>query len=574
LGYTVKELMQLNVGDWDAQWSAEELQVKIRELISHPAVFETKYKRKDGTFCDVQISATGVTLDGKTFLYASTRDVTESNRKNDSVKQTRLNYETFFNTIDNFLWVLDLQGNIIYCNINVFERLGYSPEELYGQSVLMVHPPERRAEAGAIVNDMLNGSAIFCPVPIMTKSGMLIPVETRVSHGSWDGMPVIFGVTKDISKVKLSEEKFSKVFYLNPSACGLSDLGNGTYLEVNDAFCVLLGFSKEEVIGKTAPELGILSDESKLAILLKQDSRGNVTNVQAELKAKNGDMKHVLVSSENIKLQDGTYRFTVVHDVTELMQAETEILKLNQTLEQRVNERTGQLEASNRELEFHLKEIEQFIYIVSHDLSEPLLTLTNVTRLIHEEYAGQLDEDGNKCIEFILNSATRMRQLLKGLLDYSLLGKESISTAVDCNKVVSEVLSELTESIQASNAGITVLKLPTVHGYLAELHHLFRNLTDNAIKFRKKDTCPEIRISAEGFETEWLFAIEDNGSGIYEHNRDKVFNLFKRLVNRNEFEGTGIGLAQCKKIVELHGGRIWVESNSTGGSTFRFTIPK
>jgi len=238
------------------------------------------------------------------------------------LEQTRRNYETFFNTIDDFLFVLSEAGDIIYTNNTVTDRLGYTTEELSGKSILMVHPPERRDEAGIIVGEMLRGETEFCPVPIITKSGIQIPVETRVSSGFWDGKPVLFGVTKDISKVKLSEEKFSKLFYINPSACGLSDLDNHIYIDVNEAFYTLFGFNKNEVVGKSPMELGILSDEIINAVLLKADSNGNVSNVETVLKAKNGDLKRVLMSSENIYVQDKKYRFTIVNDITERKHAE------------------------------------------------------------------------------------------------------------------------------------------------------------------------------------------------------------------------------------------------------------
>ena len=151
---------------------------------------------------------------------------------------------------------------------------------------------------------------------------MQIPVETKATHGFWDGNAVIFGVTKDISKIKLSEEKFSKLFYINPSACGLSDLENHTYIEVNEAFNTLLGFEKNEVIGKTAIELDIITPETTNEIVKNARTNGAVTNVKADLKAKNGEIKHVLLSAENIYIQDKKYRFTVVHDITERLQAE------------------------------------------------------------------------------------------------------------------------------------------------------------------------------------------------------------------------------------------------------------
>jgi len=258
------------------------------------------------------------------------RDVTREREAVNVLSQTHQNYETFFNTINDFLFVLDEQANIIHTNSTVINQLGYTREELAGNSVLMVHPADRREEAGRIVGEMLMGTAEFCPVPLITKSGKQIPVETRVRKGIWNGKPVIFGVTKDVSQIKLSEEKFSKVFYLNPLACGLSDVETGKYVEVNEVFNTLLGFNKNEVIGKTAIDLGILSAESVRKIILKHDKNGNVTNVEAYLNAKNGDIKHVLLSSENIFIQDKKYRYTVALDITERKQAEAELLNADE----------------------------------------------------------------------------------------------------------------------------------------------------------------------------------------------------------------------------------------------------
>jgi PAS domain S-box-containing protein len=287
---------------------------------------EYRYKCKNGSYKPIELTATNLTNDpiiGGVLL--NYHDISLRKHADDLLQQTRQNYETFFNTIDEFLFVLDEQGNIIHTNSTVIDRLGYTREELAGLSVLMVHPAERRDEAARIVGEMLNGVSTFCPVPIVTKSGMQIPVETRVSHGVWDGKPALFGVAKDISKVRLSEEKFSKLFHLNPSACDLSDLDNHKYIEVNEAFYALLGFDKNEVIGKTATDLGILTPETINTIMLKADSNGNVTNAEADLIAMNGDIKRVLLSAENIQVQDKKYRFTVVHDITARRKIENQL---------------------------------------------------------------------------------------------------------------------------------------------------------------------------------------------------------------------------------------------------------
>ncbi len=255
-------------------------------------------------------------------------EISKRKRAEKKVEQTRENYETFFNTIDDFLFVLDAQGNIIHTNKTAIDRLGYQKEELIGKSVLMLHPSDRRTEAGQIVGEMLQGLTEYCPVPISTKTGIQIPVETRISRGFWDGNPVLFGVTKDITKVKLSEEKFSKLFYINPSACGLTDLHTGEYLEVNEAFYKLLEFEKNEVIGKTAIELGILTEETVRSVVSKADESGLISNIEAKLKTKNGNVKNVMLSAENIYIQDKKLRYTVAHDITENKQVE-EVLRLS-----------------------------------------------------------------------------------------------------------------------------------------------------------------------------------------------------------------------------------------------------
>jgi PAS domain S-box-containing protein len=283
------------------------------------------HRKKDGTVFPVEIVGGPYTWQGRKVMFGLAHDITQRKQAEELVSQTRQNYEGFFNTIDDFLFVLDDQGNIIHVNQTVLERLEFTEAELSGKSVLMVHPEARREEAGRIVGDIMVGKAEFCPIPVMTKSGIQIPVETRISAGIWNGKPVFFGVTKDISHITLSEEKFAKVFHLNPSACGLSDLNTGQYVEVNEAFCSIFGFSKEEVVGKTAMELGMMFPETRSSILSKADADGKVSNTETILRDKHGKNINVLLSAENIYIQDKKYRFTVATDISERKQMEQEL---------------------------------------------------------------------------------------------------------------------------------------------------------------------------------------------------------------------------------------------------------
>ncbi len=192
-------------------------------------------------------------------------------------------YFHFFNTLKDFFWILDETGNIIFVNDYVTERLGYSREELYEMNVLAVHPIERRDEAAKIVGEMLQGTAEFCPIPILSKQGHAIAVETRVVLGNWNNKPVIFGISKDISALRLSEEKFSKAFHLNTQSTAISEYETGKYIEVNEGFLETFGLTRAEVIGKTSIDINILNIETRNLIKEKYEKDGFLKEHEVEI---------------------------------------------------------------------------------------------------------------------------------------------------------------------------------------------------------------------------------------------------------------------------------------------------
>ncbi len=220
------------------------------------------------------------------------------------------------------------------------------------------------------------------------------------------------------------------------------------------------------------------------------------------------------------------------------------------------------------------KELEQFAYITSHDLQEPLRTVMNFTSLFKNEYEEQLDENATIYLTFIAQASNRMSLLIKGLLDYSRIGSKRETVSVDCTQLLKELEIDLHTSIKESGTTFVTDNLPTIKAYKTELRMLFQNLISNAIKFRKKDVPPLITITGKNKNDFWEFSIEDNGIGIADKNKEKVFSIFQRLHSKDEYEGTGIGLAHCQKIVDLHEGDIWVTSELNKGSVFNFTIKK
>jgi PAS domain S-box-containing protein len=281
-------------------------------------------------------------------------------------------------------------------------------------------------------------------------------------------------------------------------------------------------------------------------------------------------------------------------DITPRKQAEQVLQRSRDQLEQEVQERTRALTQTNAALQTEIfermqierqlgqladtlrqsnQELEQFAYVASHDLQEPLRAVANYTQLLARKYSGNLDEKADKYIGYIVDGATRMQQLINDLLTYSRVGRQTLNLQeVDTNIVCKRALDGLRMAIAENNAVVTHDPLPTIVADAAQITQLFQNLLSNAIKYRDESD-PQIHISANHTEAEWTFSVKDNGIGIDPQYAERIFVIFQRLHTRRDYSGTGIGLAICKKIVELHKGQIWVESESGKGSTFYFTIP-
>ncbi|TVZ28452.1 PAS domain S-box-containing protein [Gillisia sp. Hel_I_86] len=361
-------------------------------------------------------------------------------------------------------------------------------------------------------------------------------------------------------EIKQQEEKIRKVIEASPAAIILMDPQKKISL-INAQTEHLFGYSRDELIGHSAEELipsrflkqksiidTVFSSKNKIEALgINQDFYG-ITKLKEEVP--------IEISLSFIEIQHQDMILASIVDITERKQQETEIKKY-----------VDQLKSKN-------KELEQFSYITSHDLQEPLRTVLSFIDLIQEDYSGKLDNDMNIYLKFIADASTRMSKLIKSLLDYSRIGHKGIVGTVNCNILLDNVSADLKYKIEKAQAEIYYKDLPTIKGFDLELRLLFQNLITNAIKFQKKAEVPKIHISSEDKRTHWQFNIADNGIGIREEFQNKIFVIFQRLHNREEYDGTGIGLSHCQKIVELHGGEIWVNSEAEVGSTFHFTIPK
>jgi light-regulated signal transduction histidine kinase (bacteriophytochrome) len=226
------------------------------------------------------------------------------------------------------------------------------------------------------------------------------------------------------------------------------------------------------------------------------------------------------------------------------------------------------------DLQLSNEELQRFAYVASHDLQEPLRSIISFTQLLERRYRGKLDTDADEFIGFIVEGGNRMQQLITDLLQLSRVETKAKPLApTDAGEVAADALRLMETPIREAGATVTVGEMPTVMADAAQLAQVFTNLVGNALKYRRPDVPPEIRISAERADGFWRFAVEDNGIGIEEQYFDRIFVIFQRLHTREAYEGTGIGLAVVRKIVERHGGRVGVESVPGRGSTFFFTLP-
>ncbi|MGB7443041.1 MAG: PAS domain S-box protein [Coleofasciculaceae cyanobacterium] len=332
------------------------------------------------------------------------------------------------------------------------------------------------------------------------------------------------------------------------------------YIEINQALADINGLPIEAHIGKTVEEIlpelapSVLPTFQQIfntgkAILNKEET--------GETPKAPGVKRTWLASYFPIFEQEKTV--TAIGIIaTEI----TEIKRIEQALQQ-----------SNEHLAQSNEELEQFAYVASHDLQEPLRKVKSFTQLLAEDYQGQLDEDADTYISYIIDGASRMQSLISDLLTYSRVSRVELDQQVtDLNSVLSQVQADLSITIAENNAVIRINQLPNVRANPVQMRQLFQNLLANSIKFRT-EASPEIDIDVQQQQGQWLFSVQDNGIGIKSQYIDRIFTIFQRLHNREKYPGTGIGLAVCRKIIERHGGKIWAKSESGKGTSFYFTLP-
>lgn len=481
----------------------------------------------------------------------------------EQTRHTELTFQLIVESSPNAIVLVNKEGKIAYINNQTEKLFGYARVELIGQLVEVLipqryvehHPGFRNMFFTApSVRSMGVGRELFA----LKKDKTEFPIEIGLNPiVTVDGTMVLASII-DITERKKADERFRLVVESAPNAMVLIN-HEGIITLVNKQTEVLFGYERSELIGKKLEVL--LPDRfsghhtaHRNAFFKKPQTRSMGTGRDLFAKRKNGTEVQVEIGLNPIETADSQLVLASIIDITERKTQEI-------TLKKQI------------ELEIKNKELEQFAYVASHDLQEPLRTVSNYMQIFEEDYLELLDDNARKYIHSVNNATQRMSMLVKALLDYSRLGRDRKLAYVDCKKLVNDVISDLQTMIKNSNAIIDVSEMPRLNLYEIEIGQLFQNLISNAIKFQKKNNKPEVHIFSKKADEKWQFSVRDNGIGIAPGHFERIFDIFQRLHNTTEYEGNGIGLANCKKIVELHQGEIWVESTLGKGTTFNFTIP-
>lgn len=353
---------------------------------------------------------------------------------------------------------------------------------------------------------------------------------------------------------------------------------SGEIMDCNDAFARMLKYnSAEDLLHTNVSEL-YFSSENRRALLSDLIAKRKLNNYEGVLKCRDGSPMYFLANiSVQLHAESGMEYFDgILIDITDRRNAEVNLNESHERLTENklaIIELNNNLKKQTEELAVSNEELERFAYVASHDLQEPLRMVTSFLQLLQKKYALQLDETAQKYINFAVDGAARMKNLILDLLEFSRVSSVKVPHAiVSLDEVLVKTLHGLKTAIDESGAVITVSSLPVIRGNEFQLIQLFQNLISNAIKY-KSDNKPRIEISYTESTSGWTFLVKDNGIGIDPKFQEKVFIIFQRLHNKSAFMGTGIGLAICKKIVELHGGKIWLECENDG-TTFYFTLNK
>lgn len=544
--------------------------------------FELKFK---DTYLYVRLRKMGYKQQGSVWLLLVIDDITNQKQIEDALRESEEKYRFFFESFIDLYYQTDMNGIITSISPSSLSLPGFKPDELIGRSITDLYPNQKQREE--LLDILLHkGSVNDYEVSMRNKAGHDIPVSvnSHVIYGK-DGKPVMIqGTVRDISDRKRtvralreSEDRYRRLVAAITSYTYSVEVSNGEDISrKNSTGCLsVTGYSSEDYFDDPNLWRKMIypDDEALVEKLIDRIMSGHeVSPFEHRIVRSDGNViwvRHTMVPHRNeegkLIRYDG-----LLEDISDRKQAEEEIAKY-----------TEQLENANRKLEVSQRELEEFIYTVSHDLKAPIVSMQGFAGLLKENMSGKLDEKSSKYLERISANAENMEALLKDLLDLSRIGRiEDESREIDLKKLVDDIFESF--SVAALTKNIQLLcsdSLPNIVGRQKRIREALENLIDNAIKYmpEKEESIIEVgydpSIGSFG-DNKGAFFVRDNGEGIPEKFHEKIFNIFQRArLDKDKTSGTGVGLSIVKRVIETHGGTIWLESTPGEGATFYFNLP-
>lgn len=503
------------------------------------------------------------------------QDITERVETEAEVREIQETFQTFMDFLPAAVFMKDSRSRCTYVNRYMKEVFG--AEDWVGQTPHEHLPREVADKMVADDREVLSEGVVETEEAVPGKDGtrrLFRTVKFRMDRPGKE--PLIGGIAWDVTvqraaeqALRESEEKFAKAFRSAPLLMSITRLEDALVLDVNDTYCEVTGYGREEMIGRTTLEIGLWRDPTDRRRLLKQlRTRGRVTNLDLDLRMKNGEIRHMLFSCEPVVLQGTQCLISVGMDITERVRADQALKELAAELELRVAQRTAQLTEAN-------KELEAFIFSVSHDLRAPLRAISGFAEIIARRHREALNEEGRRYFDHILEASERMGSLISDLLNYSRLGRKAVTPEViELEPFVEEVLRPYEETLRSGETELVLdLEVSSLWADRALLRQIVSNLVDNALKYRREDVEHRVRIACRTEGSEAVLTVSDNGIGIDPNHHERIFNIFQRLHPRTAYPGTGIGLALVKKAVSLLGGTIRLASEPEKGTEFEIRWP-
>lgn len=514
----------------------------------------------------------------KSYFPELKRKIRELEHTRNDLRQSEQNLNNLFNTIGDAIIIHLDDGSVVEVNDTMLSMFHVSRDTFRNYTIHDYSaPPHMNNNSVEEVISKLkeDGKILFNWKARRPTEDTIFDVEVSLREYSWYGKAAIVAVVRDTTERKQaekalqqSEQRLRAIINSVPSLIFVKNT-NGKFLTANKAVTDCLNMPQGELNGKSLEDIYIKNKDIREILKNVDLGHNNGLIVTKRYLHDNGNIRWLQII--NTKCPESIFGepaiVGIAVDITERKQAEEELQKHKDNLEEMIDERTKELARSNTELE-------QFAYIASHDLQEPLRMVTSYMHLLEKRYKQSLDDDAQDFINFAVDGAKRMQILIQDLLRYSrVTSTKNKLEPTSCQTVLKNALYNLEVAIKDTGAKITYTDLPVVMGDSTLLIQLFQNLIGNAIKFHGERT-PEIHISTEKQKNLWKILIKDNGIGIKEEYFKRIFQIFQRLHGRNQYEGTGIGLAVCKKIIEQHNGTIDIKSEPNKGTIFSFTLHK